>query len=225
MIFATRIQIQVFKGYYSVFSQGVPQANLALINIPVTLVSIIGPVLIRRTEEPLTWLIRAYVLCLITALPIAAYVHFTPRMIFSSYYYPLLILLLACGEFAAILRPAAIFGFYASICEPRIGGTYITFLVTMGNLGASLNSSAILYIASWLPKRYAFVIAVAAGIILGSLWLALSLRTINRLQKLPIYKWHLRPERNTSDAMKSDLQTEKDQELSLISNKDKDETA
>jgi len=118
---------------------------------------------------------------------------------------------LICSEFAVALRTAAQVGFYASISEPRIGGTYMTFLVTIGNLGGALNSSIILYLASWLPKNYAYIIAVIICIVLGSLWLILSLRMIKRLQNLPIQKWYLITEKNV---------TEQEHEMSLITSRE-----
>jgi PAT family acetyl-CoA transporter-like MFS transporter 1 len=163
------------------------------------------------------------VLYLISAIPIAAYVYFTPRMLFSNYYYPLLILLLGCNEFVMVLRFSAQVGFFASISEPRIGGTYMTLLVTLHNLGFALHSSVILYAANWLPKRYAFVIAVGVCVVLGIIWLGFSLRTLRRLQTLPTYEWYLIPETITDDATTSNEQGENDHDMSLISNKEKDE--
>jgi hypothetical protein len=163
------------------------------------------------------------VLCLISEIPIAAYVYFTPRMISSNYYYPLLILLLACNEFVMVLRFSAMFGFFASISEPRIGGTYMTLLATLYNLGFAVNSSAILYVANWLPKKYAYVIAASACVVFGILWLGFSSRTLKRLQELPIYKWHLIPETVTDNTTTSDEQGENDHGVSLIPDKEMDQ--
>ena len=136
--------------------------NLALVNIPVTLVAIISPLLIRHTKVPLMWFAGSYVFYLISALPIVALIYFTPYMIAYNYYYPLLISSLALNEFVMILRFAAQVGFFASICDPRIGGTYMTFLVTIHNLGFAVNSSIVLYLAEYLPKKYAYIIAVGS---------------------------------------------------------------
>ena len=113
-------------------------------------------------------------------------------------------------------------GFFASISEPRIGGTYMTLLVTLYNLGFALNSSAVLFAANWLPKKYAYVIAVSSCFVLGIIWLGFSFRTLKRLQKLPTYKWYLIPETNTNDATAPDEQDKSDHEVSLISDKEKD---
>ncbi|CAF0914981.1 unnamed protein product [Adineta ricciae] len=185
----------------SLTKQGVPQANLALVEIPVTLVSVFSPLIIRRTKRPLIWFVRFYALYLLSAIPTAAYVYFTPQIISSSYYYPLLIVFLTCNEFFRVLRAAAQIGFFALISEERIGGTYMTLLATLSNFGFAMNSSAILYLSNWLPKKYDYVIAVGLCITLGVLWMVLSFRTIKRLQKLPTHKWYLFPETITDNTI------------------------
>jgi len=162
------------------------------------------------------------VLHLNNAIPLAAYVYFTPRMISSGYYYPVLILLLVLNEFIKTLEFTAHVGFFASISDPRIGGTYMTFLVTLSNLGFALNSSVVLYAANWLPKRYAYLIAVASCDLLGILWFVLSYRTLKRLQKLPTPRWYLTEEKNTDDMTTSEEQGQNDNQVSLIADKEID---
>jgi len=162
------------------------------------------------------------VLHLINAIPLAAYVYFTPRMISSGYYYPVLILLLVSNEVIKTLQFTAHVGFFASISDPRIGGTYMTFLATLSNLGSALNSSVILYAANWFPKRYAYLIAVASCDLLGILWFVLSYRTLKQLQKLPPHKWYLTEGKNTDDMTTSKEQGQNDNQVSLISDKEID---
>ncbi|CAF1392400.1 unnamed protein product [Rotaria sordida] len=84
-----------YMAQLALVSRGVPREYLALVNIPVTLIAIMAPLTIRHTELPLTWFAGCYALNLISGIPIAAFVYFTPQIISMSYYYPLLILLLA----------------------------------------------------------------------------------------------------------------------------------
>jgi hypothetical protein len=83
-----------------------------------------------------------------------------------------------------------------------------------------VNSTAILYAANWLPKKYAYVIAVSSCVIFGILWLGFSSRTLKRLQELPIKKWYLPLETVTDNTTKSDGQGENDHGVSLIANKE-----
>jgi PAT family acetyl-CoA transporter-like MFS transporter 1 len=152
----------------------------------------------------------------------AAYVYFTPRMISSGYYYPVLILLFALIEFIKTLQFAAHVGFFASISDPRIGGTYMTFLVTLSNLGFSLNSSIVLYVSNWLPKWYAYVIAVASCNLLGIIWFGLSYRTLQQLQKLPTHKWYLKKQITTNTATASEDEDQNDHGVSFIPSKEVD---
>ncbi|CAF4045442.1 unnamed protein product [Adineta steineri] len=192
---------------------GVSRENLGLVNIPVTLATLIAPLIIRHTERALDWYARFYVLYLIHALPLAAYVYFTPRMISFGYYYPILIILLAISEFIKMLQTTANFGFFASICQPDISGTYITLLVTLSNLGYALNSSAVLYAANLLPKKYDYIIAVSACLLLGLLWYCFSYQTLKRLQKLPASEWHITKETNISVATTLEEQVRNDQNI------------
>ena len=205
------------------FSQGVPREYLALINIPITLLSIAAPLIIRHTNLPLVWFAGTYVLCLISAIPIAIYVYFTPQMISSSHYYPVLILLRASNNFFVTMRFAACTGFFASISEPRIGGTYMTLLVTVSHLGFAVNSSIVLYAADWLPKRFSYVIAVGACTILGNLWLGCFSRILRRLQKLPTHKWYLIADIIADDATRTTEHSTKGHSALLIQDKRTDQ--
>ncbi|CAF3171164.1 unnamed protein product [Rotaria socialis] len=189
--------------WLALISQGVPRENLALISIPVTIVTIVAPLTIRHTELPLRWFAGSYIAYIITGMPIAVYVYYTPSMISAGYYYPILILLLSCNKFFQALRFAAQIGFFASISEPRIGGTYMTLLVTLQNLGFAIHSSIILYVSHWLPKNYDFVIATGICTIIGIIWLGFSIRTLNQLQEIPTHEWYLLPIKHSDDVMTS----------------------
>ncbi|CAF1184989.1 unnamed protein product [Rotaria sp. Silwood1] len=91
------------------------------------------------------------------------------------------------------LMTVSCIGFYARISEPRIAGTYMTLLGTISNLGHSLSSTLVLYIANWLPKPYAYSIEVGTCILLGFIWIGLTWRIIRRLDALPVEEWYLEP--------------------------------
>jgi len=83
-------------------------------------------------------------------------------------------------------------GFYARISDPCIGGTYITLLSMLGNLGASLTSSIVLYAAGWIkPNEVAYPLLVGICVLCGCIWIFAQYKTMIELQKLPIEKWHL----------------------------------
>lgn len=83
-------------------------------------------------------------------------------------------------------------GFYAKISDPCIGGTYITLLSMLGNLGASVTTSASLYVAEWIkPEQLAYPVLVGICFVCGCIWLLVQYKTMLQLQTLPVEKWHL----------------------------------
>ncbi|CAF0801255.1 unnamed protein product [Rotaria sordida] len=171
---------------------GVPKESLGLLGIPLIFVKILIPFCITQTNRPLTWYNRAYLPRLFMCILIAIYIYFTPYILFQWYFYPILTCLFILNESLIYLMLVSRVGFYARISDPCIGGTYITLLSMLGNLGASLTSSAVLYIAEWIkPDRLAYPLLVGICFLLGCLWLIMQYRTVLRLQALPIEKWHL----------------------------------
>jgi hypothetical protein len=123
---------------------------------------------------------------------IAIYVFLTPYILSQWYFYPILIGLFILNESLIYLMLVSRVGFYARISDPCIGGTYITLLSMLGNLGASLTSSTVLYTAGWIkPDEIAYPLLVGICFVLGCVWLAVQYRTLIQLQTLPIEKWHL----------------------------------
>ena len=83
-------------------------------------------------------------------------------MILSQwYFYPILILLFLCNEATIYLMLVSRVGFCARISDPAVGGTYITLLSMVGNFGASLTTSIVLYVAGWIqPETRSYPILV-----------------------------------------------------------------
>jgi len=105
--------------------------------------------------------------------------------------------LFVINETIIYLQLVARVGFYAQVSEPRIGGTYMTLVSTLGNIGQSVSSSAVYYSANWLPTKHAYSIEVAVCTVIGIIWLLLTWRMMHRLQALPVHKWYLAKENDT----------------------------
>jgi PAT family acetyl-CoA transporter-like MFS transporter 1 len=191
--------------YLLYFSNGMSRDTLGLITMPITLVKIIVPLILSRTRRPLIWFARLYPLRLLLCLLIGIYVFFTSQLIkFPYIFYPILITLFIIYETIIYLQLVARVGFYAQVSEPRIGGTYMTLVSTLGNIGQSLSSSAVLFVASWLPKKHAYSIEVVGCTVIGIGWLLLTWRMMHRLQVLPINKWYLVKENDEATDMNTD---------------------
>lgn len=171
-----------------------PNETLGLLGIPLIIVKVIIPCCITRTNRPLTWYYRSYFPRLIMCILIAIYVYFTPSILSKWYFYPILICLFIVNESLIYLMLVSRVGFYARISDPCIGGTYITLLSMLGNLGASLTSSTVLYTAGWIkPDKISYPVLVGICFVCGCIWLILQYKTMIQLQKLPIDQWYLLP--------------------------------
>ncbi|CAF1024822.1 unnamed protein product [Rotaria sordida] len=172
---------------------GITRDTLALMHIPLLIIHILLPLCLNETRCPLLWFARGYIPRLIGSSILAIYIFFVSNILDKSYFYPVLIFLLCLNETLVYLMTVSSIGFYARISEPRIAGTYMTLLATISNLGHSLSSTLVLYIANWLPKSYAYSIEVGTCILLGFIWIGLTWRIIKRLDALPVEEWYLKP--------------------------------
>lgn len=149
------------------------------------------PLCLNRIRYPFTWFARGYILRLFASVILAIYIFFVPQILHTTYFYPMLIIVLCLYESSVCVIVSSGVGFYARISEPRIAGTYMTLLLTMANVGLNLSSTLALYIANWLPKAHSYSIEVAACFILGCIWIKLAWKLIIHLDGLPVETWHL----------------------------------
>jgi hypothetical protein len=75
----------------------------------------------------------------------------------------------------------------------------------LGNLGASLTSTAILYIAGWIkPDKISYPLLVGICFLLGCIWLIAQFRTMKQLETLPLDEWHIFTKRTEPDVVDED---------------------
>jgi PAT family acetyl-CoA transporter-like MFS transporter 1 len=166
--------------------------TLGLITMPIIFVKILVPLILTQTKRPLIWFARLYPPRLLICVLIGVYVFFTSQLVkFPYIFYPILITLFVINETIIYLQLVARVGFYAQISEPRIGGTYMTLVSTLGNIGQTVSSSVVLYIADRLPKQHAYSIEVVGCTVIGVVTLLLTWRMMQQLQALPVDKWYL----------------------------------
>lgn len=166
--------------------------TLGLITMPLILVKVTVPLILRKTRRSLSAYAQSYIPRLIVCILIAVFILFAPLLQpYPTIFYCLLIILLGLNDAFIYVQGAALGGFFASISDTHIGSTYYTLIASLNNAGQSLSSSAVLYIANWLPKRDAFYIEVSVCVLLGCIWLCASWKLIQRLQMLPAESWHV----------------------------------
>jgi hypothetical protein len=147
--------------------------TLGLITMPLILIKVTVPLLLSRTNRPLTFYAHSYIPRLIICMLIAIFMFFGPRLqqAYPPIFYALLILLLGFEDALVYLQGAARGGFFACISDTRIGSTYYTLLASLNNTGLFVSNSMVLYTANWLPKDQAYYIEVGICILLGCIWL------------------------------------------------------
>ncbi|CAF0841179.1 unnamed protein product [Adineta ricciae] len=180
---------------------GVPKETLGLLGIPLIVVKIVIPLCMTHTDRPLTWYYRSYIPRLLMGIIIAIYVCLTPYLLHQWFFYPVLIGIFLCNESLIYLMIVTRVGFFARISDPSIGGTYITLLNTLGNLGASLMASSVLYLAGWIePDEAAYPLLVSFAFVLGCFWFTAQYKTMKQLENLPSDEWCLSPTKRESDS-------------------------
>ena len=84
--------------------------------------------------------------------------------------------------------------FFNQVSDPKIGGTYMTMLNTLSNLGGQWPGTVILAtkaaIEDWPTPVDSFMVVTSGSLLLGLAWLALMSGRIDQLQKRPLKDWH-----------------------------------
>ncbi|CDJ70560.1 acetyl-CoA transporter, putative [Eimeria necatrix] len=101
--------------------------------------------------------------------------------------------------------------FFARVSDPRIGGSYMTFLNTMANIGSQVSRwprAVSLWLMDPLTRRDCtgvnvsagekcpvvldgYFVQVGAGVVLGLCWVAIFWPRVKRLQQEPLSSWRV----------------------------------
>ncbi|KAI9911069.1 hypothetical protein PsorP6_008839 [Peronosclerospora sorghi] len=140
---------------------GMKKEKLALLTPILIPLGIAIPVTISRyiqPSQPLNLFLWGYPLRLVVGLLYAGLVYITPFAMAqeeSSHFifFGLILLVGALHEIAANMMYVPQMAFYARISDPSIGGTYMTFLNTVSNLGSKWPNSLSLAVVDHLTTR------------------------------------------------------------------------
>merc|ERR1740131_792448 len=137
--------------------QGVPKEKIAMLAIPMIPVKILLTVFLTRFTvgpRPMNVWMIGYPSRLVFCLCLVLIVYITPmfavaeddgKSSFSVGYYTIVIGIFALHRCALYAMFVAIMAFFARISDPAIGGTYMTFLNTLTNLGNMWPNSLFLW--------------------------------------------------------------------------------
>ncbi|XP_029372826.1 acetyl-coenzyme A transporter 1 [Echeneis naucrates] len=138
---------------------GVPKAQLALLAVPMVPLQILLPVVISKYTagpRPLDVFYKAFPFRLLIGLEYALVVWWTPSVKqeggFPVYYYTVVLLSYAAHQVALYSMYVACMAFHAKVSDPVIGGTYMTLLNTVTNLGGNWPST----VALWMVDPLTF---------------------------------------------------------------------
>ncbi|RHY27047.1 hypothetical protein DYB32_007089 [Aphanomyces invadans] len=140
---------------------GVQKEKLALLTPVLVPLGLLLPVLISQRMDksrPLELFLWAIPFRLVVGLLYATIVYLTPVVMSHTedihyYYYILLLVAGACHEVSAYMMYVPQMAFFAKVSDPSIGGTYMTFLNTISNLGSKWpNSVSLAFVDSLSTK-------------------------------------------------------------------------
>ncbi|XP_072174455.1 acetyl-coenzyme A transporter 1-like [Diadema setosum] len=141
--------------------EGVPKERLALLGVPLVPLQIVLPWVISKYtagSRPLNVNLNAMPFRLLMGLEFAWLVWITPSMklpdgTFPVYYYGLLIVSYAFHQVALYCMFVSSMAFHARISDPVMGGTYMTLLNTLSNLGGNWPPTVALWLVDNLTWK------------------------------------------------------------------------
>ncbi|XP_062438828.1 acetyl-coenzyme A transporter 1 [Rhea pennata] len=140
--------------------EGVPKEHLALLAVPMVPLQIILPLIISKYTagpQPLNTFYKAMPFRLLLGLEFAFLVWWTPKVKheggFPMYYYAVVLLSYALHQITLYSMYVAIMAFNAKVSDPLIGGTYMTLLNTVSNLGGNWPSTVALWLVDPLTVK------------------------------------------------------------------------
>ncbi|XP_033103873.1 acetyl-coenzyme A transporter 1-like [Anneissia japonica] len=140
---------------------GVPKEKLAMMAVPLVPIQIILPWVIAKYTagpKPLNVMLKAMPFRLMMGLVFMIIVKWTPTVKlengdFPFYYYLIILLSYGCHQVTLYCMFVAAMAFHSKISDPLIGGTYVTLLNTVSNLGGNWPATVALWFIDFLTFR------------------------------------------------------------------------
>lgn len=140
---------------------GVPKDKLALLVVPLVPLQIILPLLISKYTNgprPMDVYIRSIPYRMLFAILATLIVWLAPLTISSNgqvpnYFYVMLLVNYAFYQVCLYSMFVAVMAFFAKISDPAVGGTYMTMLNTVCNLGGNWPTAMVLWLVDVLTWR------------------------------------------------------------------------
>uniref|UniRef100_A0A1B6CC51 Major facilitator superfamily (MFS) profile domain-containing protein n=1 Tax=Clastoptera arizonana TaxID=38151 RepID=A0A1B6CC51_9HEMI len=139
---------------------GVPKEKFAMMAVVLVPLQMVLPIILSKYttgRQPMNIYVKAIPYRLGFNIIAALFVWITPHIIHGSnipfYYTILLFITLFLHQITLFSMFVAVMGFFARISDPALGGTYMTLLNTMANLGGNWPSTLALFCVDKLTRR------------------------------------------------------------------------
>ncbi|CAF0891900.1 unnamed protein product [Brachionus calyciflorus] len=147
--------------YLKLIEKGVARESLGILAIPLTPFEIVLPLLISRFSngpKPLSIFINTYPFRILSSSIMVFWVFLTPGFKNSDGQYGMLfficcILINAFNSIWNTTQSVTLMSFFTRVSDKTVGGTYMTLLNTISNIGTSWPSTVSLYIVDWLSVK------------------------------------------------------------------------
>ncbi|RWS23749.1 acetyl-coenzyme A transporter 1-like protein [Leptotrombidium deliense] len=164
---------------------GIKRENIGILKLPLIPLQLILPWIITRftTKKPLTsfyylYPFRLLITCVAAFMVWGTYTLRTDAASFSTSFYALIIIGFALVMTSNYATGMTTWCFMAQVSDPLIGGTYMTLLTTVSNLGATEQVTV-----------DGFYVEIVISLLLGLTWMVVMFKAVKWLQKQPKTAW------------------------------------
>ncbi|RWS23672.1 acetyl-coenzyme A transporter 1-like protein [Leptotrombidium deliense] len=147
---------------------GLKRETYGLLKMPLIPLQIIAPWIVTKlaTKKPMRTFYYSYPFRLMIAVVNCLFLWATAVLVqennsFPVYYYVIAIFVFTLEMLASYFTGITLWAFMARVSDPAIGGTYMTLLTTLSNLGGTWTSTAAIYFVKllsfqWCPEKSYF---------------------------------------------------------------------
>ncbi|KAF6208983.1 hypothetical protein GE061_014726, partial [Apolygus lucorum] len=163
LLLTSKMGFAAFDGVTSLkfIEKGVPKEKLAVLAVPIVPLQIILPIIVTKLNHPrrpMDLYLKAFPYRLAFNLVGALFVYVTPMIIKANtdipfYYYLLLTGILAIHQVTTSAMFVQQMAFFAMVSDADAGGTYMTLLNTLCNLGGTWTSTTALAVVDTFTYR------------------------------------------------------------------------
>lgn len=197
-------------GGLKLIEYGFKKEHMAILAVPMVPLQIILPWILSKWTNgprPLDIFIKAYPVRLIFGLVSMALVYWTAQVkdpsddSFPWYYYLVVLIIYFAHQMTVYPIYVALMAFHAKVSDPIVGGTYMTLLNTITNLGSNWPNTFALSTVEYLNVKSCtddnvcttlvdgFYIQSIFAIVIGAIWFTWGKDKLLRLQRLPSKAW------------------------------------